>query len=360
MTTSVYIHIPFCKQKCNYCSFISFASPEKIELYTEKLNEEIKHYYKGEVLKTLYLGGGTPSLLSPEQVKKIISNFNISSDAEITMELNPEKITKEYLKELKNTGINRLSIGCQSFDENILKAIGRKHSPNDVEFVIKKAQDIGFNNISLDFIYGLPDQTKESFINDLNRAKNLDIQHISLYGLKIEEGCYFYKNPPKNLSDEDLQAEMYLDAIKTLSDFEHYEISNFAKKGFHSKHNLTYWNNENYYGFGISAHGYENNIRYSNKNTLEEYFKNPLEKNSQNTLTKQEQLEEEIFLGFRRMSGLNTNSINQKFNINFEKKYKNILEKFLKSQHIKKTSNGYALTIDGVLVSNIILSEFLE
>ena len=236
------------------------------------------------------------------------------------MELNPEGLNKEYLQRIKKVGINRLSIGCQSFDESILKIIGRKHSPSDVEFAVKTAQNLGFNNISLDFIYGLPNQTKESFVSDLIKAKNLGIQHISLYGLKIEEGCYFYKNPPENIADEDTQAEMYLKAIETLSDFEHYEISNFSKKGYNSQHNLTYWKNENYYGFGVSAHGYENNIRYSNKTTLKEYFENPLEKEFQNELTKQEQLEEEIFLGFRKMSGINKNKINQKFSIDFDKK----------------------------------------
>lgn len=360
MTTSAYIHIPFCRQKCNYCSFISFAKPELIDKYLESLIREIKTFYKGENLKTLYLGGGTPSLLKPEQTEKIIANFNINAKTEVTMELNPEEINWEYLREIKSTGINRLSIGCQSFDEEILKNIGRKHSPSDVEFVVKTAQDIGFENISLDFIYGLPNQSEKSFVKDLIHAKNLEIQHISLYGLKIEEGCYFYKHPPTNIADEDTQAEMYLKAIETLSDFEHYEISNFAKKNFHSRHNLTYWNNEYYYGFGVAAHGYENDMRYANKTNLQDYIKNPLKKDFENKLTKQEQLEEEIFLGFRKMSGINTEKINKKFGINFEKKYKKILEKFLNTNHLKKTSSGYALSDEGILVSNVILSEFLQ
>lgn len=360
MTTSAYIHIPFCRQKCNYCSFTSFARPDLINKYLESLNSEIKTFYKGENLKTLYLGGGTPSLLKPEQAGKIISNFNIDDKTEVTMELNPEGVNGEYLREIKSVGINRLSIGCQSFDGEILKIIGRKHSPSDVEFVVKKAQDNGFENISLDFIYGLPNQSEKSFVEDLIRAKNLKIQHISLYGLKIEEGCYFYKNPPSNIADEDTQADMYLKAIETLSDFEHYEISNFAKKNFPSRHNLTYWNNENYYGFGAAAHGYENETRYSNKTNLKDYIENPLEKEFQNKLTTQEQLEEEIFLGFRKMSGINTEHINKKFEINFEKKYEKILEKYLNSKHLKKTDCGYALTVEGILVSNVILSEFLQ
>ena len=360
MVTSAYVHIPFCRQKCNYCYFVSFANSGMIEKYLESLIKEIEHFYKGEELKTLYLGGGTPSLLSVEQVGNIISKYKILNSTEITMELNPESVDENYLRAIKSFGVNRLSIGCQSFDENILKIIGRKHSPSDVELVLKSAQSVGFDNISLDFIYGLPNQSEDSFVSDLKRAKSLGVQHISLYGLKIEEGCYFYKNPPQNIADEDTQAGMYLRAVEVLSDFEHYEVSNFAKKGFHSKHNLTYWNNENYYGFGVSAHGYENDVRYSNKTVLSEYLINPIEKVFENKLSIQEQLEEEIFLGFRRMSGINVDKINRKFNIDFCEKYKNIIEKFLDTKHIKETEFGYALTLDGVLVSNMILSEFLE
>jgi len=360
MTTSAYIHIPFCRQKCNYCSFISFAKPELIEKYMISLNKEIQHFYKGEELKTLYLGGGTPSLLKSEQVGKIISNFKIAHGAEVTMELNPEGVNEEYLKEIKSLGVNRLSIGCQSFDAEILKVIGRKHSPSDVEFVVKTAQDTGFDNISLDFIYGLPGQSEESFISDLEFAKTLNIQHISLYGLKIEEGCYFYKNPPENIADEDAQANMYLKAVATLSDFEHYEISNFCLENFHSRHNLNYWNNENYYGFGTAAHGYEIQTRYSNKTNLSDYIENPFEKEFENKLTAQERLEEEIFLGFRKTQGINSTQINKKFGIDFDEKYEKILSKYLKTNHLKKTDCGYALTLEGILVSNLILSEFLE
>ena len=334
--------------------------PEYIETYLAALEKEIKHFYLNEPLKTLYIGGGTPSILSSSQIFKILSLFNFSKNTEVTIELNPEQIDKKYLKEIKNAGVNRLSIGCQSFDENILKLIGRKHTPYNVEFVVKTAKDCGFDNISLDFIYGLPQQTLTNFINDLIRAKKLDIQHISLYGLKIDEGCYFYKNPPPNIADEDLQADMYLNAIKTLSDFEHYEISNFAKNNFVSRHNLNYWNNGNYYGFGTAAHGYLNNIRYSNQKNIKNYTENPLQKETEHKLSNQEMLEEEIFLGFRKMSGINTQNINKKFNMDFEKKYSEILIKYLESGHLKKTSGGYSLTHDGILVSNVILAEFID
>lgn len=358
MTKSVYIHIPFCKSKCNYCSFISFPKIELKEQYLNALEKEIKTRYKGEELNTLYFGGGTPSLLTPQDFKRFIELFNITPNTEITTELNPENITLEYLKKLK--GINRLSFGCQTFDNNILKIIGRRHNASDVENAVKYAKNAGFNNISLDFIYGLPTQTISGFENDLKHAISLGIQHISLYGLKIDENCFFHKNPPKNLPNDDTQADMYLKAIETLQDFEHYEISNFSKKGYNSRHNLNYWNNENYYGFGTAAHGYENGVRYFNTSDLQEYINSPTIHADEHKLTKQEQLEEEIFLGFRKMSGIDVEKINRKFNIDFRKKYAQTLNKYISYKYLSETNNGFKLTTDGILISNVILSEFLE
>ena len=360
MTTSAYIHIPFCRQKCFYCSFVSFAREDLITSYVEALKKEIKHFYKNETLKTIYFGGGTPSILASNQIGEILSLLNFNSETEVTMELNPEFVDEKYLREIRHFGVNRLSIGCQSFDENILKLIGRKHSPKDVEYVVKTAQKVGFKNISLDFIYGLPTQTLSSFVSDLERAKSFDIQHISLYGLKIDEGCYFYKNPPKAIADEDTQADMYLSAIKTLTDFEHYEVSNFAKKNFHSRHNLNYWDNLEYYGFGLSAHGYEKGERYANQTILEKYIENCFEKEQTHKLSNQEKLEEEIFLGFRRMSGINVEEINKKFGINFNEKYSSILKKYSSTNHLLETPTGWKLSDSGILVSNLILSEFLD
>lgn len=359
---STYIHIPFCKQKCKYCSFVSYPKIGLIEEYLIALKKEILNRYKGETIKTIYIGGGTPSLLSPEQINSILKLFNLSENTEITIELNPETITFDYLLQLKNLGINRLSFGCQTFNDEILKFIGRRHNSQDVINVVKFAQNAGFKNISLDFIYGLPNQTIEMFENDLKTAIELDIEHISLYGLKIDENCYFAKNPPENLPDDDIQADMYLKAIEILkqNDYEHYEISNFSKKGFNSKHNMNYWDNNTYYGFGCSAHGYENGIRYANETDLEKYIQNPVMPKTSHTLTEQEKLEEEIFLGFRKMSGINVEEINRKFNINFTEKYGKILKKYLSLKYLSETNSGFKLTDDGILISNVILSEFLE
>lgn len=330
--------------------------------YIEALKSEIKSNYKGETLETLYFGGGTPSTLSVDEFKELISLFNIDKNTEIAAEVNPEGITEEYLKGLKSIGINRLSIGSQTFDDKILKIIGRRHSAKEIESAVKLAQSAGFENISLDFIYGLPTQRIDEFKSDLEHAVNLGVKHISLYGLKIEKGCYFYKNKPDLLPNLDIQADMYLAASESLKNhgFEHYEISNFSKPDFQSRHNLNYWNNNTYYGFGLSASGYQDKTRYTNECILEKYIKNPLKKMSEEKLDNQAVLEEEIFLGLRKMAGINIESINKKFNIDFENKYKNIIDKFIKTRHLKKTDLGYALTIDGVLVSNEILSEFIE
>jgi len=279
---------------------------------------------------TLYFGGGTPSVLSPDEFSLIIKLFNTTSDTEITAELNPETITLQYLQDLKRTGINRLSFGCQTFDDKILKIIARRHTADDVINSVKFARQAGFKNISLDFIYGLPNQTPEMFENDLKKGISLGINHISLYGLKIDEGCYFYNHMPENLPDENTQAEMYLKAIEITKNFgfEHYEISNFAKKGYESRHNLNYWNNNTYYGFGAAAHGYENGYRYFNTSDLNEYIKNPAAHKESRKLTQQEQLEEEIFLGFRKTEGINIEKINKKFNIDFKKKYKKMKKSY--------------------------------
>ena len=362
MTENVYIHIPFCRRKCNYCSFVSFPTLDKKEQYLIALKNEIQSKYKNENLKTLYFGGGTPSLLTVDEFKELISLFKTDRNTEITSELNPENLTKEYLKNLKKCGINRISMGCQTFNNDILEIIGRQHTAQEVMNAVKSAQDIGFDNISLDFIYGLPSQNIEDFEHDLTKAIQLGIKHISLYGLKIDEGCHFYKHPPINLPDDETQANMYLKAIEILAKngFTHYEISNFCLSGYESKHNLNYWDNNSYYGFGVAAHGYLDGNRYSNPVTIEKYLENPSTPQEIKHLTEQEMLEEEIFLGLRRMDGINSSLINEKYNIDFDKKYKNILNKYTASGHIAKTENGYKFTANGILVSNYILADFLD
>ncbi|MBQ8459811.1 radical SAM family heme chaperone HemW [bacterium] len=362
MVKSAYIHIPFCKSKCHYCSFVSFNKFELKNDYLKALTKEIDNYYQGEVLNTIYLGGGTPSTFEIPDIERILRRLKFNENTEITIELNPDDVNYDYLRRLFDIGINRLSFGCQTFNDDILKQINRRHNAGQVINAVKLAQDAQFKNISLDFIYGLPNQAPEIFYDDLNIAMKLGIQHISLYGLSIEKGCYFSSHLPKNIPDDDTQADMYLGAVEILTNagFEHYEISNFSLKGYNSKHNLNYWNNEEYYGFGVSAHGYVNNIRYGNKIILENYIQNPLEHDEEKFVTGQNKLEEEIFLGFRKMSGINIEDIDIKYNIDFLEKYNDVIKKYEGLKLLKKTKGGYAFTLNGILVSNTILAEFID
>ena len=224
-----YIHIPFCSKKCKYCSFVSFINLNLIDKYTDALLFEIQKEYDNTPQKTLYFGGGTPSLLSIEQVKKIKDRFIFQKNPEITFEINPENASLDYLKGLYDIGINRISLGIQTFNDKNLEETGRRHSSKESLLAIENAINSGFKNISIDLMYGLNNQTIKDFEKDLDIANSLNITHISTYGLKIEEGTYYYKFVPKNLPDEELQADMYKLAIEKLTNFNLYEISNFAK-----------------------------------------------------------------------------------------------------------------------------------
>ena len=360
MPKACYIHIPFCRGKCKYCSFVSFNKPELMTGYVYSLLKEISENYKGESLNTLYFGGGTPSLLRPDLLLKLVKKFYFTPEAEVTIEVNPDDCSLDYLRRLKELGFNRLSIGSQTFDEKLLKLIGRRHNSEQIIKTVEYAKLSGFENVSLDLIYGLPGQTTEGLRQDLEKFIDLDIQHISTYGLKIEGGSYWGTHKPDNIPDDDTQADMYEEVNKflTCAGFERYEVSNFSKKGFESCHNLTYWNNEEYYGFGVSAHGYVNGIRYSNYCTLEKYMDNPVNYEYGRILNDKEKLEEEIFLGFRKTEGVNEKKIMDKFGVDFGEKYKKILKKY--SDYIIKTSKGYAFNLKGTMLSNEILPWFLE
>lgn len=360
MPKNVYIHIPFCRSKCKYCSFVSYNELHLKELYLKALKKQIETEYKGEKLKTLYFGGGTPSLLSIDEFKNLLDIFHFQDNVEITVEVNPESVNLDYLSKLKNLGVNRLSIGAQTFDDKLLQLIGRGHNSEQTKSALNCARKVGFKNISLDLIYGLPTQNLKDWEDDLKKVISLDVQHISLYGLKLEMDCYFYQNMPQSLPDSDLQADMYLKAVEMLQNagYNHYEISNFAKSGFESKHNLNYWDNNTYYGFGCAASGYVNKIRYTNEINLERYINNSFSKIFENKLSEQEILEEAIFLGLRKTAGININEINKKFKIDFWGKYIKILDKY--SDFFVKTAEGCALTLNGILISNEILAEFIS
>lgn len=362
MVKNAYIHIPFCKSKCKYCSFISYPRLELKGRYLDALKAEIISKYEKEPLETIYIGGGTPSTLTVNELKQLLCLFDTAKDAEITVELNPETLSFEYFRGLKDIGINRVSLGCQTFNDDILKLIGRRHNSQQAIGAVAYAKDAGFKNISMDFIYGLPNQKLQDFSSDLNKAISLGVTHISLYGLKIDEGCYFYKHRPENIANDDMQADMYLNACKIMkeNDFLHYEISNFAKKSFESRHNLNYWGNNSYYGFGVAAHGYVDGVRYANKIELDDYIKNPLRCAEEHQITQREMLEEEIFLGLRKSKGLEISAINRKFGIDFREKYSSVISKYQRLGYLNFDDKICKLTESGILVSNIILVDFLD
>ncbi len=357
MIEHAYIHIPFCIRKCKYCSFVSGENIEGKEEYIKALLCEIKEKYQGEKLKTLYIGGGTPTLLNAEDINKIISRFKLLPACEITLEANPETVEAE---KFKNYNVNRISLGVQSFNDNILHLIGRNHSEKTIYNAIETIKQSGFKNISIDLIYGLPYQTKEIFKSDIEKSLALNINHISSYGLKIEEGSFFYKNPPLNIPDDEMQADLFLYMSEKLQEngFNHYEISNFAKKGFASKHNLSYWKNKNYYGFGLNASSYIGNKRCKNQTIMSKYIKNPLKYEEEITLTLNQIKEEEIFLALRLRKGLNISDFNKKYNMNFLYVYKNIIEKY--QDYIVLKDNHIFLNENGMLISNEIMSEFIS
>ena len=361
MINCTYLHIPFCKSKCPYCAFCSYSTIRLKDEYIEALVKEIKHFYKNNLLKTIYFGGGTPSILDIKDLKKILECFNYDKNTSITIEANPLDLTKEKLQGYKEAGINRVSVGAQSFNNQILKIIGRNHTKEDIINAFRNLEDEGFDNYSIDLMYGLPNQTEKIWQDSIKQAIELDIKHISLYGLKIEEGTKYFKFPPENLPSLDKQADMYETAVKMLCNkYSHYEFSNFAKNiNYYSIHNMAYWKRENYFGFGLSASGFIDNKRYTNTFNFKEYIKNPTKKEYK-TLNKQQQIEEEIFLGLRLHQGINFEYINKKYNTDIKKKYYSVFNKFIKEGLIEKTNKGVKLTLRGILLSNEVLCEFIQ
>ncbi len=354
---SIYIHIPFCTTKCNYCNFISFPRKQAfIESYFVALEKEISFNLKerNPSFNTVYIGGGTPSITDGFYYEKLLCLINLFADAEITIEVNPGTASLQYLEKLREIGFNRLSIGVQSFNNGLLSCLNRQHSAEDAVNTVKQAREAGFANIGIDLMYGLPGQGLPDWEKTLHKAISLDLEHISAYGLKIEAGTKFGETLPQNLPDEDETVRMYLKTIEILENngFIHYEISNFCKPGHESKHNLAYWNNREYFGFGLGAHGYVDGVRYSNSEVLEDYIARPTRRARQKRLSKAEIEEEGIFLGLRLRNGLDISG--------FKGKYSDIIDKYTLLGLVCLKNNRLALTPEGILLSNNILAEFIK
>ena len=353
---SIYLHIPFCSHICSYCDFPKVLKDEKwIKDYLKELKKEIIQNYKGEIIDTLYIGGGTPSSLDLEELKElfnIIKIFNLKENTEITLETNSEDLTKEKLNFLKDK-INRLSIGLETFNEETLKIINRKVNIKN----IKNAFNY-FNNINLDLMYGFNNQTLKELEKDLDKIIKLNPTHISTYSLIIEPNTKLYIEKYENI-DEELDRKMYEIIQKKLkqNNYIQYEISNFSKEGYESKHNLVYWNNSKYYGFGLGAGGYVGNIRYENTRSLTEYLKGNYKLNT-HTLNKSEEIQNELILGFRKIKGINKNKFREKYQMNL--KNIKIIKKLLKEKLLIEDKDNIYINPKYIYVSNEILINFID
>lgn len=357
MIKSAYIHIPFCKTICSYCDFCKFYYNKNwINKYLNSLEYEIKKDYKNDILDTIYIGGGTPSSLTSNELIKLFNItkiFNLSDNYEFTIEFNIEDITKEKLEICKNNRVNRISIGVESFNKNNLEYLGRNTNINikDKINLVKKY----FNNINIDLIYALPIENIKILEEDLDAFLSLDISHISCYSLIIEKHTKLYNNHIKNIS-EDIDYDMFKLINTKLNKYNHYEISNYALDGYESRANLTYWNNNNYYGFGVGASSYIDNIRYDNSKNIINYMNKIYNKNKE-ILTKEDTISYELILGFRKLKGINIDNFNKKYNIDIMNLY-NI--KDLVNKKILEIKDNYIFISDKYLyVSNEILVNFI-
>ncbi len=377
----LYIHIPFCVKKCLYCDFYSIpAADEKLkQLYIDALMLHLDEHtlqFEPYIIDSVYFGGGTPSLLSTEQLsaimKKIKRNYFLSKNCEITLEVNPGTVDKEKLKAIKRAGINRLSIGCQSFFDKDLKTCGRIHNVQYNIKVVDDAISVGFKNINIDIMYGLPNQTLHNVLSNIERAVKLGATHISLYGLKVEEGTPFFAMQSQNklpLPDEDSESDMYFVSCEMLKKygFKHYEISNFAKPGYESIHNLKYWNCDEYVGFGPASHSFFSEKRFYYKNSVALYIKNFTENYDGPGIVDKcidiqfgTQIAEYVMLRMRLADGVICDEFRARFGRSFESIYLNKITPFLRTGHIIKTKNGYAFSEKGMYVSNYILSRVID
>ena len=356
---SIYIHIPFCDNICSYCDFCKvFYNSKLVDDYLCSLSNEVDKYYKGDVINTIYVGGGTPSSLSIEQLRVlfcVIDKFNLSDDCEFTFECNIENIDYDKLKFLYDKGVNRLSIGVQTFNEKFLKFLNRNHTSDEVIEKIGIAKKIGFDNINIDLIYAIPGQTLDDLNYDIDMFLGLGINHISTYSLILEEHTKLYVDGVSNI-DEDLDRKMYDLICSRLADngFIHYEISNFGKIGYESCHNLVYWNNDHYYGFGCGASGYIDSIRYDNTRSLTNYISGKFRYN-EDVLDRNSIIENEFILGFRKIKGINICDFNRKYGNIFNDVVNRLIEE---GKLINDGTNIY-INPDYMYVSNSILVDFI-
>ncbi|GGM31144.1 coproporphyrinogen III oxidase [Paraliobacillus quinghaiensis] len=375
MISSVYIHIPFCEKICHYCDFTKFFYEEKMaDDYLEALNKEMARYIEEpkQKMRTIYVGGGTPSALTVRQLKKLLVSidhyFEVDTVEEFTFEANPGDLNEEKIKLLKGYGVNRISMGAQTFDDKILEQLGRLHRVKDVYQNVNALKKHGITNISIDLMYSLPNQTIAGFEQTLEEALAFDLPHYSSYSLQIEPKTIFYQRYKKGKLKkqlEETEAEMYQLLIDQMEKYGkiQYEISNFAEAGFESMHNLTYWNNDYYYGFGAGAHGYLPNERIINLRPFPAYLKqaneNGLPVLHKESIGLKEKIEEEMFLGLRKREGVSLDNFKKKYQLSLFDVYNSELEHLKQKKWIEEFDNKIRLTQDGQLFGNEVFQSFL-
>lgn len=356
MIKAAYIHVPFCKSICSYCDFCKFVYNEKwAYVYLKALKQEVKDRYMDDPLETIYIGGGTPSCLSLEEINKlmdIVNLFNKTNLKEFTFECNIEDINEELLLLLKRNGVNRLSIGIESFNLNNLKFMERNVDFKTAQEKINLCRSLGFNNINLDLMYAIPGETLKDLKKDLDLFLKLKPEHISAYSLILEPHTKAYVRETSYI-DEELDYEMYKLINRRLENASHYEISNYAISGYECIHNLTYWHNEEYYGFGISASGYIDNIRYTNTSNLKDYLLGNWVKEKE-LVAGRDAMNYEVMLGLRLFEGINIKTFKEKFNIDIEEVY-DLKELYKSKELIKKGGYIYINPIYMYVMNEILL-----
>ena len=362
MIKNCYIHIPFCKKICSYCDFPKVLYNEKlVTKYLDSLEKEILSDYQGEVLETIYIGGGTPSALSIDLLKRlfnIIKLFNKSSECEFSIECNFDSINEEKLKLFRENGVNRLSFGIESIVPKNLFVLDRKESPTDIKNKIKLCRDNNFNNINVDLMYAISSEDLSDLDTDLDFVLSLDVEHISTYSLIIEKNTKLYINNVDYI-DENTDYLMYKKICKSLSssNYIHYEVSNFSKKGYFSKHNLCYWKNKNYYGFGLGASKYINNKRITNTRNMSKY-NNGKYSDYAELLTKDDIITYEMILGLRLLEGIEKKEFKDKYGVSIDKYFD--IDDMIKKGLLIDNDNNIYIPEDKIYISNEILINFIK
>lgn len=359
--TSVYIHIPFCNTICSYCDFCKLKyNTDWVHKYLLSLKNEIIDNYKGEKVRTLYIGGGTPSCLSINELNElfdIIKLLDLSNVEEFTFECNIESITIEKLILLKKYGVNRLSIGIQTFNSKYLKLLNRDHDEVSAYNKISLAKNIGFNNINVDFMYALPNETIEEVKDDLIKFLNLNVNHISCYSLMIEKNTKLYIDKYNYIDEEDdYKMYKYIESTLKNNGYTHYEISNYCKDNYESKHNLVYWNNDYYYGFGLSASGYLNNYRYDNTKNIKNYIDGKYVSNIEK-VNLDDKIKYELILGFRKIKGINKKEFKNRYKMDIH--LVNGINNLLSKNMLKESDEYIYISDEWIYKSNEILISFV-